>query len=433
MIKINNSHEKLINSIQSLLTDVRFGLPFYGEFCLHISYHPQESIGTCGVNVKTNGFNYYYSPSFLDRLTQKEVNFINIHEIFHLIFDHPRRTSSGQYNHRLANIAQDMIINHIIWGDINHNYIEIPKDETGKNMALFVPKEYNGKLIFEELYAWLQEEKESREKNKQNQSEKNRESDYGPHGKNPSNNSKDGNIDTYSLDKIFDDILNGSGEYLDKHISDDVPEQLRKTMACDLIEKLRARGLTKSNTIEETLGKLVKKRKDYLREIKRTISNHIMGTIKNKTILRPNRRGISGLKGVKKTSTEITAIIDVSGSMFSFATFEKILSYIYRSDIILNIIQADTEITSINKKMTAKDLQKMKINGGGGTVLNPSVQWFCENMNKTPLLIITDGLCDIISLKNVKHNVLIISIDTEVTLSSTNGKTKQLIVDPNES
>jgi hypothetical protein len=33
-------------------------------------------------------------------------------------------------------------------------------------MALFVPKEYEGKLIFEELYEWLRDEKEKRDKQK---------------------------------------------------------------------------------------------------------------------------------------------------------------------------------------------------------------------------------------------------------------------------
>jgi hypothetical protein len=74
---------------------------------------------------------------------------------------------AGQYDHKMANIAQDMIINHIIWEDINHNFVEIPKDKNGKNMALFVPKEYTGKLIFEELYEWLKEEKEKWQKSNQ--------------------------------------------------------------------------------------------------------------------------------------------------------------------------------------------------------------------------------------------------------------------------
>ena len=279
---IKNIHEKLLNGIQTMLIDTKINLPYYGEFNLHVSFHEQDSIGTCAVNVTSKGMNFYYSPKFLEDMSQKEVNFITIHEDFHLLFDHPRRTITGQYDHKLSNIAQDMIINHIIWEDIPHAFVEIPKSPDGKNMALFVPKEYTGKLIFEELYEWLKDEKEKWQKEQKQNSEcqsckgsgekdqsqkgeqpgdgqqpgegKGEKKDgegegqgescpdcqgtgneggkdssgkpsYGPYGKNPS---KDGDsLDTWSKEQIFQDMENGNGEYLDKHIGDDVPEELR--------------------------------------------------------------------------------------------------------------------------------------------------------------------------------------------------------------
>jgi hypothetical protein len=56
-----------------------------------------------------------------------------------LLFNHPQRTVTGQYDHKLSNIVQDMIINHVIWEDISHTFIEIPKSD-GKNMALLYLK-----------------------------------------------------------------------------------------------------------------------------------------------------------------------------------------------------------------------------------------------------------------------------------------------------
>jgi len=168
---VKNIHEKLLNSIQSMLIDTKINLPYYGEFNLHVNFHETDSIGTCGVNVSSKGMNFFYSPKFLEDISQKETNFITLHEDFHLLFNHPRRTMAGQYDHKMANIAQDMIINHIIWEDISHAFVEIPKDKNGKNMALFVPKEYTGKLIFEELYEWLKEEKEKWQKSNQCQSQ----------------------------------------------------------------------------------------------------------------------------------------------------------------------------------------------------------------------------------------------------------------------
>jgi predicted metal-dependent peptidase len=508
-----------------MLIDTKINLPYYGEFNLHINFVEQDSIGTCAVNVTTKGMNFFYSPKFLEDMSNKEVNFITLHEDFHLLFNHPKRTVSGQYDHKLSNIAQDMIINHVIWEDIPHAFVEIPKNKDGKNMALFVPKEYEGKLIFEELYEWLKDEKEKWQKeNKKNSeckscngsgkkdgqgdqkqkgqgqqpgegqgegekkegqgkgqqpgdgqgegqdkqdgegkgegqgqgkpgegqgegkpgegqgegescpdcqgtgSEGGKDSSgkpsYGPYGKNPS---KDGEaLDTWSKEQIFDDMEKNNGEYMDKHIGDDVPEEMRDAMVKDVMERLAARGLSAGN-VETTLNKLRKKRKDYLKEIKRAVSNMIFGTVKQKTIVKPNRRQISGLKGNRKVKTKINCILDTSGSMGG--TFEKVLSYVYRNDIEINLIEADTEVKWIENIKNKRKLESMKILGLGGTVLQPAIDYVVENFNEFNTVVLTDGYCDSLDLSRVKGKVLMVSIGTKVPITRSNGKVKQIMVE----
>ena len=493
---IKNIHEKLLNGIQTMLIDTKVNLPFYGEFNLHVSFHEQDSIGTCAVNVTSKGMNFYYSPKFLENMSQKEVNFITLHEDFHLLFNHPRRTITGQYDHKLSNIAQDMIINHVIWEDIPHAFVEIPKSPDGKNMALFVPKEYTGKLIFEELYEWLKEEKEKWQKEQKQNSQcqscggsgkkddKGQKQDqkgqgqqpgdgqgkgekqdgdgqgqepgegqgegqgdgescpdcegtgneggkdssgkpsYGPYGKNPS---KDGeSLDTWSKEQIFQDMENGTGEYLDKHIGDDVPEEMREGMVKDVMERLAARGLSGGN-VEQTLNKLRKKRKDYLREIKRAVSNMIFGTVKERTIVKPNRKGVSGLKGARKVKTKINCILDTSGSMGG--TFERVLSYIYRNDIEINLIEADTEVKWIENIKSKRKLETMVIKGLGGTMLQPAINLVAEQFNEYNTVVLTDGYCDSLDLSKIKGKTLMISIGVKVPISRSNGKIKQIMVE----
>ena len=250
---------------------------------------------------------------------------------------------------------------------------------------------------------------------------------YGPYGKNPS---KDGDsIDTWSKEQIFDNMENNNGEYLDKHIGDDVPEEMRDAMVKDVMERLAARGLAAGN-VEQTLAKLQKKRKDYLKEIKRAVSNMIFGTVKQKTIIKPNRRQISGLKGTRKVKTAINVILDTSGSMGS--TFEKVLSYIYRNDIEVNMIQADTEVKWVDKLMDKKKIERMKISGLGGTALMPAVEYVVENFNQYNTCILTDGYCDNLDLSRLKGKVLIISIGVKVPIAKSNGKVKQICVDIND-
>ena len=449
-------------------------------------------------------------------MSQKEVNFITLHEDFHLLFNHPRRTITGQYDHKMSNIAQDMIINHIIWEDISHSFVEIPKSADGKNMALFVPKEYTGKLIFEELYEWLKDEKEKYDKEKKDGKCKNdkcqscngsgKKEDkgqgqkqeqqgggqgqdkqegqgqqpgegqgkgeqegegqgdggqqpgegqgsgegqepcpdcggngnqdgkdgkgkpsYGPYGKNPG---KDGDaIDTWSKEQIFDDMENNNGEYLDKHIGDDVPEEMRDAMVKDVMERLAARGLAAGN-VEQTLAKLQKKRKDYLKEIKRAVSNMIFGTVKQKTIVKPNRRQIAGLKGTRKVKTKINCILDTSGSMGG--TFERVLSYIYRNDIEVNLIEADTEVKWVENIKKKRQLETMVIKGLGGTMLQPAINLVAEQFNEFNTVVLTDGYCDSLDLSKIKGKVLMITIGVKVPISRSNGKVKQIVVDVNE-
>jgi len=461
---IKNIHEKLLESIQQMLIDTKVNLPYYGNFNLFVSFHERKDMPTCAVNMTASGMNFYYNSEFLNNLSQKEVNFITLHEDFHLLWNHPKRTITGQYDPKLSNVAQDMIINHIIWEDIPHRYVEIPKDAQGRNMALFVPKEYQGKLIFEELYEWLRDEKEKRDKEKQEnqcqscdgtgkQQNGNQEGDqegegedcqdcqgsgqkgggqtpgdkYGPYGKDPKN--PGGSLDTWSLDQILDDLDKNQGEYLDHHLGDEIPEEMRDSVIKDAMERLSARGLQGGN-IEQTLGKLRKQRKDYLKYIKRSVSNIIFGTTKTRTITRPNRRGILGLKGNKKIKNKINCILDTSGSMGG--TFERVLSYIYRNDIEVNLIEADTEVKWVENIKSKKKLESVKIAGLGGTMLMPAVKYVEKHFNQYNTLIITDGYCDSLDLSKLQGNVLLISIGVEVPISKSNGKVKQIKVDPDQ-
>jgi predicted metal-dependent peptidase len=516
---LKNIHEKLLSGIQTMLIDTKINLPYYGEFNLHINFVENDSVGTCGVNVSSKGMNFFYSPKFLEDMSQKEVNFITLHEDFHLLFNHPKRTVTGQYDHKMSNIAQDMIINHVIWEDIPHAFVEIPKNKDGKNMALFVPKEYTGKLIFEELYEWLKDEKEKWQKEQKKNSEckscggsgkkdqgqgqqdqkqkgqgqqpgdgqgegekqegqgkgqqpgegqgegesqdkqdgqgkgegqgqqgggsgegescpdcqgtgneggkdSSGKPSYGPYGKNPS---KDGeSLDTWSKEQIFQDMENGNGEYMDKHMGDDVPEEMREAMVKDVMERLAARGLSAGN-VETTLNKLRKKRKDYLREIKRAVSNMIFGTVKQKTIVKPNRRQIAGLKGNRKVKTKINCILDTSGSMGG--TFERVLSYIYRNDIEINLIEADTEVKWIENIKNKRKLETMVIKGLGGTILQPAIDLVADQFNEFNTVVLTDGYCDSLDLSKIKGKVLMVSIGVKVPISRSNNRVKQIMVE----
>ncbi|MCK9415532.1 VWA-like domain-containing protein [Candidatus Dojkabacteria bacterium] len=148
-------HEKLSRAIIEMITS--YNLPYYGEFSQFINFW-EAKIGTCGVNVTNKGMNFYWDREWIDSRNNREIIFTIVHEIFHLLFSHQKRGVG--YDKRIANLAADMIINSIIHGDLIigeglSKMIEIPKDKDGNNTVIFLPKEYDGFPIFEDVYAWL--------------------------------------------------------------------------------------------------------------------------------------------------------------------------------------------------------------------------------------------------------------------------------------
>lgn len=416
-MNIRNIHPKLEKTIQIMLSQVAYSsMPFYGNFNLFLNFIDRPDIETCAVNVTTKGMNFFYNSEFLEGLTQGETNFVVIHENFHLLWDHPSRSKG--YDLRLANIAQDMIINHIIVSDINSKFIEIPKDKDGKHICLFIPLEYKGELVFEILYNWLKEEKEKRKDKVV------KDPDYGPFSIDPTGKKK--TIDSFSLDYIFDNIDNNDGMYLDKHLDDEVPSEYRNANIKNIINNIKTMIGSESNNIDLTLGKLRKRKKDYLKSIKRSISVIANGKMKNKTILRPNRRGIEGLRGKRKYSSKINCILDTSGSMDN--SFEKALSYIYRSDIEVNLIEADIKINNDFKIKSKKSFNALKISGLGGTIMQTGIDYVVENYNAYNTVLLTDGYTDSLDCSRLKGKLLIISMGKECPILKSNGKIKQIVV-----
>jgi predicted metal-dependent peptidase len=419
-MKTNTIHLKLETCINKMIVDTSiYKMPFYGYYNMLVNFKESDTIKTCGVNVTSSGMNFYYNSEFLDSLTQEEVNFIDLHELFHLLFNHSTRTINGKYDHYLANVAQDMIINSIIWSDINHGFVNIPKNDKGENTALFIPVEYKGIHVFEPLYNFLKKEQDRLKK----QPKSSNKEEYGEFGKYDG-----GTVETFSLESILRNINDTKGEYTDQHIEDTIPEEFRDAIVEDAINKIKSKGLGSLDHIDSILGKLQKKRKDYLKEIKRSVTNLVGSGNKVKSITKLNRRNIKGIKGNKKNKSKLNVILDTSGSMSGL--YEKVLSYIFRNDIEINLIQIDTKIKSINTIKNKKELSKLVITGGGGTVIMPAMDYVKDNLNSFPSIILTDGHTDTLDMSGIRHKVLVLSAGTECPIRNDNNrKVKQIIIE----
>ena len=413
-LKMNNN---ISEAIQKLITSRSMDMQYYGELSLNIVFHKTDSIPTAGVNF-TNFMNFYYNEDFINGLNEKQLNFVFFHEIFHLLWDHPQRSIC--YDKTLSNYAQDMIINDVI---IEHmgQHVEEPIAS-----PLYIPKEYKDDKVFEILYKFLADKKEIYDRNKakakkekgegQGQGqEKGEGQGQGQEKGEGQGQGDDTEMGKYGvskeLEKIFDSLEQdkngkGSGRQFDVHMADEVPQEVRDGIRDGIKDALKNRGLQTGN-IEATLNKLKRKRKDYLKEIKRSLSQ-LKGFIKSPSYRKPNRRGIKGIKGKVKLSSRINVILDTSGSMCN--EFNVALSYVFQNDIVMNFIQCDTQV-QVDAQVTNKhELEKMKIKGLGGTVLMPAIDRVKEKYSKFNTVILTDGYTDNLDLSGMKK-VLIITTD----------------------
>lgn len=104
---------------------------------------------------KTNGLDVTYGREFVDRLNDRQLAFLILHENMHKAYRHLVVWEKlHRQNHELANMACDYVINLQIQDyDKKNNTVEMPTDEDGKVMGL-IDEAYRGMdthQVFNEL------------------------------------------------------------------------------------------------------------------------------------------------------------------------------------------------------------------------------------------------------------------------------------------
>lgn len=425
---------------------MRDRLTFYGYFLQNVNFYKTEKISTAGVNFVGLKMNFYYNEEFIKDLSIKQIKFICIHELFHLLFNHPTRGKG--YVHKIANFSMDMIINEIILEEHCKKIISTDGQETVLHdcVAEWVPgivkmdSNFNGERIFEIAYAWTNE-KYNLWKEMFGEEEKDRLIE-----KMSSMTSKEfykylDNISKKPLteQRIKENKKLGIDEYtrrffennlpsFDTHFWDDIPDEIKEKIVQNHIDDIRQAGHITSNE-ENVIGKLRKKGgNDLLRLLKRNISD-IKGFTKMNSFKKPSRKGIDGLKGRVKYSNCINCLLDTSGSMIG--NFETVVSEIFKDDYKINMIQCDSEVKNYKTLTSKKQIQEMKLVGLGGTTLQPGIDFVLSNrdLRKNNLVILTDGITDVLDFSKCGGmKILILSANKECPLKKKFANVKQIIV-----
>jgi len=360
-----------MDPILEKLTTARIGLllkaPFFGNMATRMQLI--EADDWCPT-AATNGRNFYYNTKFVNKLSEKKLEFLFAHEILHCVFDHFGR--AGSRDRQLCNIAQDYAVNQIL--------VDERIGEKITEVKICLDPKFRG-LAWEEIYDILYEKAE----------------------------------------KIsMPELLKQLGDLLDEHINEDgsapgkegegkdgkpgmskedaqrIKDEIKEAM----VQAAAAAGAGKVPAAIQRMIKDMTEPKMNWREIVRM---DIQSLIKNDySFTRPNRKAMhSGavLPGMKNDVTiDVAIAIDMSGSIGEedatiFLSEIKGIMDQYQ-DFGIDIWCFDTDIYN-HQRIThdnAEDLLDYVPEGGGGTDFMANWE-FMKDRGITPkkLIMFTDG------------------------------------------
>jgi len=363
------------NAIEEKLTTARVGLllktPFFGNMATRMKLiNADEWCQTAA----TDGRNFFYNTKFVEKLSQKKLEFLFAHEIGHCVFDHFGR--AGSRNRQLCNISQDYAINQILKDEkIGEVIDEVP---------ICLDDKYRG-LAWEEIYDQLYEKAEK-----------------------------------ISMEELLDQL----GETLDEHINEDgaqgtkgdqkdgdkkgkapvlskeerqkIKDEIKEAM----IQSHAAAGAGKTPGAIERLIKDLTEPKMNWREILRM---NIQSIIRNDfSFTVPSRKGWHTgaiLPGLKNDETiDIAVAVDMSGSigMDDAKTFFSEIKGIMEQyeDFSIKLWCFDTEVYNYAEftQDNIDELLDYEPKGGGGTDFD--VNWTFmkdEGIEPKKFVMFTDG------------------------------------------
>jgi len=366
-VNIASVEEKLIQARISLLIQQ----PFFGNMVTRLPLvRAEEWLDTAA----TDGRYFYYNPSFIDSLTNKQVEFLFGHEVLHNVFEHLLRRDSRDA--QLWNVSADYCVNQIL---IDNNIGKIIPECLYDTQY----REWSAEQVYEHLNDTLGQNGKSYEDSLQDLIDKMIDSHCA--GNNASEDEAEGQGDGKG----------GKKPFLTDAERAKIRDEIREAM---LNAASQAAGNLPSG-VKRLVNQLTQPKmnwRDILRQqVQSCISNDY-------SYLRPNRKTMQQgivLPGVIKGETiSLCVAIDASGSISQadatdfLSEVEGIMSQY--DDYNIRIWSFDTEVYNDQtfSLENGDDVSTYQIKGGGGTSFDVNWKYMKDNgiEPKIPVMF-TDG------------------------------------------
>lgn len=327
------------------------------------------------------GIQFLINPTYWATLTDYDKAFVIAHECSHVYFDHGRR--SLNLDPKLANLAQDVVINHYLVDVFGFDRSQLTFGETYCWRDTMFPDrdDVEPDRCFEYYYQLLQEQGGAPGQDGEDEAEGEGQGTGEPGEGTPGKNQT---VDVHDfMDQVDDEMRKAMDQAIEDIMDSITPEEVEDFE--DKIEegnkeeskKAQAGNMAGGMKMKIRLGRVIKKRK--WENVVQDILGRFKGMERDLDIERwtqPNRR-ISAMAGdlilpatvseivEVRDRTDVWCFQDTSGSCVSYTKrFYKALATIPDDRFRLRVFCFDTRVYEV-------DFKKGEIAGGGGTSFQP--------------------------------------------------------------
>ncbi len=332
--------------------------PFYAHLLAGVVRIYTDEIETAAVGFQNDCIALYINPDFFDKKLKGISQRVAVvkHETLHLVFKHLYRDSKYK-NHKLMNIAADLVVNQYIgsWElpDFAITLKTFPNIELKANQSL----EY----YYNALNDIFKDQGKTQSEAYNTLSSVLEMPTNGDHSK-------------------WTDSHNYSSAIIDQKITDALkrtPSRMHGLLPSDLLEYIKSLDHKKNNVDWKRVLKI------FANATGRTYVSHSMKRISKRYGTRP---------GVKiKRLWKLCLVIDTSGSISSeiLQIFLNEINQIYKCGAEITLIQCDASVQKVSKYSPKSEITVM---GRGGTDFDPALQFIKESkINYGGVIYFTDG------------------------------------------
>ncbi len=384
---------------------------FYGLLLMHMHFHLSEEHETAW----TDGLeNVYFNPSFLDSIMDRELEYVMVHLLLHVILDHFHRQDG--HDEERYNVAADIVVNSNIMRSYGGDEYSICLSPCGGVQPHRLPEGEEGyQYTAEEVYSALGdtvsgkgEQKENAKGNSGSGSGQNRDETAGEDGGRDDNGKQDrgngaGQWDVHPKPQIGD-------------AQNQIDRQMWRGRMLQAAESMKAREEADLNSGKKACGSVPACVERYLKELKnprvdwRTVLDEfVQEEINDYSFCPPDRRFSDSIfflpdfNEKEETVKKILFMIDTSGSMSEEEITECYSEVKGAIDQFNGRLEGwlgffDAEVVPPIPFADEEELKVIKPKGGGGTSFTAVFRYIKESMeDELPesIIILTDGYAPI--------------------------------------